>query len=128
MRPVGLSAQRGMRVFKKRIKFKLEKFVGPSGSSPWLERRNQRVTLSADDGLLASLTALTTRWPPPGGRKHYLVLGDSGLQLGLWQPDMLRRISVTSDDLINPDRLIAEIEYLTKFQMPADDDNTDAEG
>ena len=105
-------------MIKKRIKFKLAKFVGPSGSSPWWERRNQRTTPSVNDGLLASLTALTTRWPPPGGRKHYLVVGDSGLELGLWQPDMLRRISVTSADLINPDRLIAEIEYLLTLPAP----------
>lgn len=114
-------------MIKKRIKFNRAKFVGPSGSSPWWEKRNTRTTTATDDGLLASLSALTTKWPPPGGRKHYLVLGDSGLELGLWQPGMLRRIQVTSADLSDPDRLIAEIEYLAKFQMPADDDNTDAE-
>lgn len=105
---------------KKRIKFTRKKFAGPSWASPWWEKRNTRTTPATDDGLLASLSALTTKWPPPGGRKHYLVLGDSGLELGLWQPDtdIPRRFSVTSDDLINPDRLVANIGYLLTFPPP----------
>ena len=71
----------------------------------------------ACDNLLAVLAAITARWPH-GERKHHVVIGDSGLELGLWLPGELRRFSITPADLANTDLLLAEIDSLLAFPAP----------
>lgn len=104
---------------KKRISFKLAKFVGPTGSSPRFERRNKTISTepSMCDGVFKLLSIINEKWPTDG-RKHHLTLGNHGLELGLWVSDECRRFLVTPEDLSDPARVIPEIEYLLAFPAP----------
>ena len=111
---------------KKRIKFKLSKFVGPEGSSPWLEKRNKPISTeqSISDGVFKLLSIINEKWPTDG-KKHHLTLGPSGLELGLWVSDECRRFLVTPEDLSDPNRAIPEIEYLLTFPPPSNVKNAE---
>ncbi len=58
------------------------------------------------------LLALTKKWPIANHKNHYLILHKDGLELGLWLPNELKKFIIDDWDIINPEKIISEIEKI----------------